>query len=103
MAGLLRSTVLSLHRQVLLASMSRLQPCIVASESFHVGAGSASSGGGTFLADEVISKLHDKELGKPLGFINGEWVGAADGSTIDVSQQILHRPSPMCYLRGHLT
>jgi hypothetical protein len=67
---------------MLLASMSRLQPCFVASESFHVGAGSAS---GTFVAEDVLSKLHDRDLAKPLGFINGEWVGATDGSTIDVS------------------
>ena len=73
---------MSLHRQMLLAGMSRLQPFFVASESFHVGAGSAS---GAFVSEDVLSKLHDKDLAKPLGFINGEWVGAVDGSTIDVS------------------
>ena len=87
MPGLHRlSFALSLHRQVLLSSMSRLQPwSLTATEAFHVGTGSAARHGDSGMAtDDLLAKVHDKELVKPLGFINGEWVGATDGSTIDV-------------------
>ena len=40
--------------------------------------------------DDLLAKVHDKELVKPLGFINGEWVGATDGSTIDVRLVLPH-------------
>ena len=86
MPGLHRlSFALSLHRQVLLSSMSRLQPwSLTANEAFHVGTGSASHGESSLATDDLLAKVHDKELVKPLGFINGEWVGATDGRTIDV-------------------
>lgn len=54
---------------------------MTATEAFHVAAGYAS---GPMAAEDLLAKVHDRDLIKPFGFINGEFVGAADGSTIDV-------------------
>ncbi|CAL8462841.1 g2375 [Coccomyxa elongata] len=35
-------------------------------------------------AEELLNKVHDKDLVKTLGFVNGEWISASDGSTIPV-------------------
>lgn len=83
MAGLHRlSLTLSLHRQMMLSSISRLQQ-FVGTQAFHVTAGSAR-GDTHSAAEELLNKVHDKDLVKTLGFINGEWVSASDGSTIPV-------------------
>lgn len=73
---------MSLHRQVFHSSMARLQPWM-ASHAFHVRAGGAQ-GDTHSVAEDLLAKVHDKELVKTLGFINGEWVSANDGSTIEV-------------------
>jgi hypothetical protein len=85
MAGLSHrlSLTLSLHRQIMLSSISRLQQ-FVGTQAFHVTAGSAR-GDSHSAAEELLNKIHDKDLVKTLGFINGEWVSASDGSTIPVS------------------
>ena len=83
MAGLHRlSFALSLHRQVMLSSISRLQQ-FVGTQAFHVTAGSAR-GDTHSAAEELLNKVHDKDLVKTLGFVNGEWISASDGSTIAV-------------------
>ncbi|KAK9907600.1 hypothetical protein WJX75_006819 [Coccomyxa subellipsoidea] len=66
----------------MLSSISRLQQ-FVGTQAFHVTAGSAR-GDSHSAAEELLNKIHDKDLVKTLGFINGEWVSASDGSTIPV-------------------
>ena len=87
-AGLHRlSSALSLERQVLLHGLSRLQPAShrfttrIPTMAFHVRAG-ASKGNGS---DEFHNKVHDGDLIKTAGYINGQWVAATDGSTIEAS------------------
>ena len=87
-AGLHRlSFVLTLNRQVLFHGLSRLQPAShrfttrIPRMAFHVRAG-ASKGNAS---DEFLGKVHDNDLVKTAGFINGQWVAAVDGSTIEAS------------------
>ena len=87
-AGLHRlSFALSLKRQVLLHGFLRLQPgshrftTRVPRMAFHVRAG-ASKGNA---AEEFHNKVHDNDLIKTAGYINGQWVAATDGSTIEAS------------------
>ena len=54
---------------------------------FHVRAGAA--GDGTWVSDDLLSKIKDRGLVKTQGLVGGEWVGASDGSTFDVGSQSL--------------
>ncbi|CAL5223342.1 g5844 [Coccomyxa viridis] len=36
-------------------------------------------------ADDFLAKVHDSDLVKTTGFVNGQWVAAEDGSTIEVN------------------
>ena len=87
-AGLHRlSFALSLHRQVLLQGMARLQPAThrftpwMPRMRFHVRAGATKGNA----ADDFLAKVHDSDLVKTAGFVNGQWVAAEDGSTIEAS------------------
>ena len=48
---------------------------------FHVRAGATKGNA----ADDFLKKVHDSDLVKTAGFINGQWVAANDGSTIEAS------------------
>ena len=48
---------------------------------FHVRAGATKGNA----ADDFLAKVHDSDLVKTTGFVNGQWVAAEDGSTIEVS------------------
>ena len=87
-AGLHRlSFALSLNRQILIQGISRLQPAAhhfsvrVTRRAFNVRAGATKGSA----ADDFLAKVHDKDLVKTAGFVNGQWVAATDGSTIEVS------------------
>ncbi len=87
-AGLHRlSFALSLHRQVLLQGMAGLQRAThsfrpwIPRVRFHVRAGATKGNA----ADDFLKKIHDSDLVKTAGFINGQWVAANDGSTIEAS------------------
>jgi len=86
-AGLHRlSSALSLNRQVLIHGLARLQPATnryttrIPRTAFHVRAGATKG-----KADDFLAKIHDSDLVKTAGFINGQWVPANDGSTIEAS------------------
>ena len=49
--------------------------------AFHVRAGATKGSA----ADDFLAKVHDNNLVKTAGFINGQWVAANDGSTIEAS------------------
>ena len=98
-AGLHRlSFALSLHRQVLLQGMARLQPAThrftpwMPRVRFHVRAGATKGNA----ADDFLKKVHDSDLVKTAGFINGQWVAANDGSTIEASPTL--RSTGLCSL-----
>ena len=87
-AGLHRlSSALSLNRQVIIHGLARLQPATnryttrIPRMAFHVRAGATKGNA----ADDFLAKIHDSDLVKTAGFINGEWVPANDGSTIEAS------------------
>ena len=48
---------------------------------FHVRAGATKGNA----ADDFLAKVHDSDLVKTAGYINGQWVAATDGSTIEAS------------------
>ena len=49
--------------------------------AFHVRAGATKGNA----SDQFLAKVHDNDLVKTAGFINGQWVAAMDGSTIEAS------------------
>ena len=55
---------------------------------FHVRAGATKGNA----ADDFLAKVHDSDLVKTTGFVNGQWVAAEDGSTIEASPSchVLH-------------
>ena len=87
-AGLHRlSFALTLNRQVLFHGLSRLQPAShrfttrIPRMAFHVRAGATKGNA----SDQFLAKVHDNDLVKTAGFINGQWVAAMDGSTNEAS------------------
>lgn len=87
------SSALSLNRQVLIHGLARLQPTTnryttrIPRMAFHVRAGATKGNA----AEDFLAKIHDSDLVKTAGFINGQWVPANDGSTIEASPTY---PSP---------